>query len=119
MYLAFSLNQLGNNDKNYFNHLYTHTIHIIHCTWHTIYLLIYYTVIIFKSIAHANIASLLVYKCANFMAHKYYFANKFITPQHLGTYTLYIGDIFNIAVICHLSLTFVGDYLHIVWFILS
>jgi len=25
MYLAFQLNQLGNNDKNYFNHLYTHT----------------------------------------------------------------------------------------------
>jgi len=24
MYLAFQLNQLGNNDKNYFNHLYTH-----------------------------------------------------------------------------------------------
>jgi len=33
MYLAFQLNQLGNNDKNYFNHLYTHTIYTLYITY--------------------------------------------------------------------------------------
>lgn len=112
MYLAFQLNQLGNNDKNYFNHLYFIHTHI--------YILLYmsynmptHTVIIFKSIAHANIASLLAYYCGELYGAQTlgtYFAKKFITPQHLGTYIpIYIiCDIFNIAVIRHLSLAIVS-----------
>lgn len=85
MYLGFQLNQLGNNDKNYFNYLYTHACTPIFMTQN---IPTYIIVIIFKSIAHANIVSLLVcvYNCGELFGA----LRKQIYHIHIDRYRRYL-----------------------------